>query len=88
MGIITLKEYAERLGVNPVVARNKAIRGGFVSAYKFGRDWVIDEDEPYKDGRIKSGRYLNSSGITGKNISYETKQMILAQKESEQEDSH
>lgn len=56
---ITLKEYALRLGKNPVVARGRAQRGAFKTAYKFGRDWTIDEDEPWVDGRIKSGKYVD-----------------------------
>lgn len=55
--MITLKEYAERLGKNPVVVRQKALRGGFNTARKIGRDWHIDEDEPYLDNRVKSGKY-------------------------------
>lgn len=58
MAVITLKEYAERLGKDPVIVRQKAIRGGFQTAHKFGRDWVIDETEPYEDGRVKSGKYI------------------------------
>lgn len=56
---ITLKEYALRLGKNPVVARGRAQRGAFKTAYKFGRDWTIDEDELWVDGRIKSGKYVD-----------------------------
>lgn len=59
MARITLKEYACRLGRDPVVARNRAWRGVFKTAYKFGRDWTIDEDEPWVDGRIKSGKYTD-----------------------------
>lgn len=59
MAMIPLKEYAERLGKNPIVARQKAQRGGFITATKMGRDWIIDENEPYIDKRIKSGSYLN-----------------------------
>lgn len=58
MGMITLKEYAERLGKNRSVVRQKAVRGGFKTARKFGYQWVIDEDEPYIDGRLKSGDYV------------------------------
>lgn len=58
MAMITLKEYAERLGKNPVVARQKAQRGTFQTARKIGRDWFIDEDEPYEDARIKTGDYI------------------------------
>lgn len=59
MAMITLKEYAERLGKNPVVVRQKAIRGTFKTAEKRGRDWWIDEDEPYTDARIKTGEYVD-----------------------------
>ena len=66
MAMITLKEYAERLGKNPVIVRQKALRGGFITARKFGRDWVIDEEEEYADNRIRSGKYIgkrqNSKG--------------------------
>ena len=58
MAMIPLKEYAERIGKNPVVARHKAQRGGFKTAQKIGRDWFIDENEPYTDNRIKSGDYI------------------------------
>ena len=51
MADITLKDYALRLGKNPVVVRQKAIRGGFKTAHKFGCQWVIDENEPYVDKR-------------------------------------
>ncbi len=58
MALITLKEYAERLNKDPVVVRQKAIRKGFITARKIGRDWFIEEDEPYKDNRITSGKYV------------------------------
>ena len=60
MAMITLKEYAERLGKNPVVVRQKAIRGGFKTAIKFGRDWIIDENEVYVDNRIRTGRFIGA----------------------------
>ena len=59
MGLITLKEYAGRHGKNPIVVRQKALRGGFTTAQKLGRDWFIDEDEPYEDRRIKTGDYID-----------------------------
>ena len=58
MGMIPLKEYAEKLGKNPVVAAQKAERGGFITARKIGRQWFIDEAEPYTDGRVRSGKYI------------------------------
>lgn len=59
MALITLKEYAERIGKPRDTVYHKAIRGGFKTARKLGRDWFIDEDEPYGDRRIKSGNYRN-----------------------------
>jgi uncharacterized protein YcfJ len=58
MGMITLKEYALRLGKNPDVVRQKALRGTMKTARKIGRDWFIDEDEPYTDARITTGEYV------------------------------
>lgn len=57
MAMITLKDYAIRHNRNPVVLRQKAIRGGFATATKMGRDWIIDEDEPLVDNRVRSGKY-------------------------------
>lgn len=50
---ITLKEYAERHGRALATVRQKAYRGGFKTARRVGRDWFIDEDEPYTDRRSK-----------------------------------
>lgn len=58
MAMITLKDYAIRHGRNPVVLRQKAIRGGFETATKLGRDWIIDEDEPLVDNRMRSGKFV------------------------------
>ena len=58
MAIITLKEYAQRQRRNLDIVRQKALRGGFRTAKKLGRDWFIDEDEPYIDGRVTSGKYV------------------------------
>ena len=49
--LITLTEYARRIGRDPSTLRHKAIKGGFKTAQKLGRDWFIDEDEPYSDNR-------------------------------------
>lgn len=56
---IPLKKWAEKNGLNPASARQKALRGKFKTAEKIGRDWFIDEDEPNTDNRIKSGQYKN-----------------------------
>lgn len=51
--LISLKEYAELYGVTPDTVRQKVLRGGFKSAQKIGRNWVIDKNEPYEDNRTK-----------------------------------
>ncbi len=55
MELISLKEYAELYGVTPDTVRQKVLRGGFKSAQKIGRNWVIDKNEPYDDKRSKGG---------------------------------
>lgn len=58
MSMIPLKEYAERLGKNPQVVYQKAARGTFRTAKKIGRQWFIEETEPYNDSRVTSGKYV------------------------------
>ena len=53
---ITLKEWALRHGIDPATARQKALRGGFKTAAKIGRDWMIDADEPKVDLRAGRGK--------------------------------
>jgi hypothetical protein len=57
--MITIKEYAERNGKSHEAARKMAGRGSFETAQKIGRDWLIDENEPWPDHRIKSGKYID-----------------------------
>ena len=58
MALISLIEYGERHSKNRATVRQKAKAGGFITARKIGRNWVIDEDEPYPDDkRVKSGEY-------------------------------
>ena len=61
MAMIPLKEYAERLGKNPVVAAQKAGRGTFQTARKIGCQWFVEETEPWPDLRVTSGKYRNWS---------------------------
>ena len=58
--LISLSEYARKNSRSPATARQMALRGGFKTAQKIGRDWVIDDQEPYPDGRIKTGKYKDS----------------------------
>lgn len=55
---ITAKQYAQMVGKSLRTIQQKCARGGFQTAKKLGRDWLIDEDEPYIDGRIKTGKYI------------------------------
>lgn len=57
MGLISLTQWAEKNNLRPQSARQKAHRG-CIPAFKIGRNWVIDEDAPNKDNRIKSGKYI------------------------------
>lgn len=53
MELISLAQYAKDHGRNPDTVKQKAQRGGFNTARKIGRNWVIDKDEPYIDRREK-----------------------------------
>ena len=53
MRLISLYEYAKIHGRDPATVRQKALRGGFRTAKKIGRNWLIDKNEPYIDLRTK-----------------------------------
>lgn len=57
MVMIPLAEYARQHGRRVDVARHMAIRGGFQTARKMGRDWFIDDAESWPDRRVKTGKY-------------------------------
>lgn len=52
--LISLAEYALKHNRNPDTIRQKCARGGFKTARKIGRNWVIDSEEPMTDLRFKS----------------------------------
>lgn len=56
--LISLIEYAERLGNHPATVRKMAAAGRFETARKIGRNWVIEDAEPWPDNRLKSGKYV------------------------------
>lgn len=58
MSLISLAEYAEKHGRVLATVRQKVLRGGFKTARKIGRNWVIDSDEPYTDSRVKRGNCI------------------------------
>lgn len=53
-GYITLKEWAEKNGITPDTARQRANRGAFQTAEKIGNLWIIKEDEKLIDHRRKA----------------------------------
>lgn len=57
--MIALAEYADRHSKSHIAARKMAARGGFQTAVKIARNWIIDENEPYPDARLKTGRYVD-----------------------------
>lgn len=57
--LISLVEYAEKLGKDSGNARRMAAAGRFKTAVKLGRNWVIDSDEQWPDARTKTGKYKN-----------------------------
>lgn len=66
MAMITLKEYAERRGLNAATLRQRILRGGVPEAQKLGRDWFVPEDLTLSDRRIKTGDYAGRYEMYGK----------------------
>ncbi len=56
--LISLVEYAKLHKKSPVTARIHAKNGKFKTAHKIGRNWVIDDAEPWNDNRISCGKYV------------------------------
>ena len=54
--LLSLTEYAKIHGRDPSTCRQMAIRGGFQTARKIGRNWVIDDSEIYPDHRKKESK--------------------------------
>lgn len=50
---IPLGEWAEQHGIDPATARQRAIRGVFDTAKKFGSIWIINKNEELIDHRRK-----------------------------------
>ena len=57
--MITLPEYAARIGKAAISVRRKCLRGTLPGAVKIGRDWLIPADAPYPDKRVKTGQYVD-----------------------------
>ena len=57
--LIPIVQYASRIGKAPCSVRQKCQRGTLPGAVKIGRDWLIPEDAPYTDNRIKTCQYIS-----------------------------
>ena len=62
--LIPLAEYAKLHKKSQSAARRMALRGGFETAKKMGRDWMIEESEAWPDHRVKTGRYKKADDRT------------------------
>lgn len=58
MMLLSVTEYAKKHNLAPVTVRQK-IQRGTLPAIRIGNSWAIDEDEPYIDSRMTSGKYVN-----------------------------
>lgn len=57
--LVPIAQYAERLGITANAIRRRCLRGTLPGAVKIGRDWLIPENAPYPDYRVKTGKYRN-----------------------------
>lgn len=55
--LISIAEYADNHGRDPITVRAKCQAGGYETARKIGNNWVISASEPYTDRRETSGKY-------------------------------
>ena len=53
INLISIAEYAKLHDKEISSVRQKILRGGFKTARKIGRNWVINKNEPYIDNRKK-----------------------------------
>lgn len=60
--LISLAEYAKKHGKEISTVRQLCLRGNLPTAQKIGHYWVVEEDTPYPDHRIKSGKYRKKAG--------------------------
>lgn len=65
MAMIPLAKYAAMHGRAAISVRQMAQRGGLRTARKQGRDWMIDEAEPYPDRRRRMADVITDEGYKG-----------------------
>lgn len=56
---VSTTEYAALYGLSPQAVKKRCQRGGFKTARKIGRNWVIDKNEVFTDRRVSTGAYKN-----------------------------
>ena len=57
MAWLSVREYSALVNRNVSVVRRKCTNGMLASAFKIGNRWVIDSEEQWLDGRVKTGEY-------------------------------
>ena len=57
MAWLSVREYSSLVNRNVSVVRRKCTNGMLASAFKIGNRWVIDSEDPWLDGRVKTGEY-------------------------------
>lgn len=68
MVLISLKDYADKIGKPYPLVYQKAVRGGFETAQKVGSHWMIDGGEPWIDMRAKAARYPASASASADDL--------------------
>lgn len=57
--MITVVEYARRIGKRPNYIRDRCTAGKFKTAARINGVWMVDENEPYpQDARYRNGNYV------------------------------
>ena len=58
--LLPLPVYAAKIGKAVRTVQQKCQLGTLPGAVKIGRDWLIPENAPYNDTRVKSGAYIGA----------------------------
>lgn len=69
--LISLEEYANKIGRSSRGVRRKAQAGNLPGAVKIGRNWLIDSEAEYPDYRIKSRKYIKKGSSNMKTWTFE-----------------
>ena len=64
----TLAEWARQNGIDPSNARHRALDGKLKTAVKVGGTWLINDDEPLIDNRVRTGKFIGKKKIKKKTL--------------------